>query len=91
MEIDLYPWDAGTDSGITYMVSILDGDFLIMSQFSDRAIENVLLPMVFWMLLLLLLLLLLFCCFVVGGVFFFFFSFVIVFVLFVYLFCRYRD
>lgn len=20
MEIDLYPWDAGTDSGITYMV-----------------------------------------------------------------------
>ena len=47
MEIDLYPWDAGTDSGITYMVSLLDGNFLIVSQFSDRAIENVLLPTFF--------------------------------------------
>ena len=28
MEIDLYPWDAGTDSGITYMVSPLCSDFL---------------------------------------------------------------
>lgn len=33
-ELNLYPWDAGTDSGVSYEVSLIDQDLLFNVRFS---------------------------------------------------------